>query len=180
MQWSPHQARYTLLLFLLIFTAGQVKAFLARPLFPDLRQFQEKWPPEGHLIDATALKNRALEVFPGGTTVATAAIELGFEVEPLGSGFCLSRAGVLYLGQGGWRIRPMTQRERWVWRIPMDLYQCELEDLQRISGIGPSLAGKIHQFVQSRGYLDSISDLDEIPGIGPGKLKVLKKELEVP
>lgn len=108
-----------------------------------------------------------------------AAIELGFEVEPLGSGFCLPRAGVLYRGPGGWRIRPMTQRERWVWRIPMDLYHCELEDLQRISGIGPSLAGKIYQFVQSRGYVDSLSDLDEIPGIGPGKLLLLEKELSL-
>lgn len=179
MQWNHRQARYTLLLFLLIFTAGQVKAYLARPLFPDLGHFQGKWPPEGHLIDATALKNRALEVFPGGTTVATAAIELGFEVEPLGSGFCLPRAGVLYRGPGGWRIRPMTQRERWVWRIPMDLYHCELEDLQRISGIGPSLAGEIYQFVQSRGYVDSLSDLDEIPGIGPGKLLLLEKELSL-
>lgn len=71
----------------------------------------------------------------------------------------------------------MTQRERWVRRIPMDLFHSEPEDLQRISGIGPSLAGKIYKFVQSRGYLDSISELDEISGVGPGKLKVLKKEL---
>jgi DNA uptake protein ComE-like DNA-binding protein len=42
------------------------------------------------------------------------------------------------------------------------------------------LAGKIHQFVQSRGYLESISDLDEVSGVGPGRLKVLEKELEVP
>ena len=74
----------------------------------------------------------------------------------------------------------MTQRERWVWRIPMDLYHCEPEDLQRISGIGPSLAGKIQKFVQNRGYLNSLSDLDEVPGVGPGRLEVLKKELEIP
>ncbi len=177
MQWSPHQARYTLLLFLLIFTAGQVKAYLVRPVYPDLGQFQEKWPPEGHLVDATTLKNRGMEVFPLGTTVTTAVNEMGLKVEPLGSGFCLPKAGVLFRGQAGWRIRPMTQRERWVRRIPMDLFHSEPEDLQRISGIGPSLAGKIYKFVQSRGYLDSISELDEISGVGPGKLKVLKKEL---
>ena len=74
----------------------------------------------------------------------------------------------------------MTQQERWVWRIPMDLYRCKPIDLQRISWIGPSLAGKIHQFVQRRGYLDTISDLDEVPGVGPGRLERLKKELEIP
>ena len=74
----------------------------------------------------------------------------------------------------------MTQRERWVWRIPMDLYHCEPEDLQRISGIGPSLAWKLYQFAQARGYLESLSDLVEIPGVGPGKMEQLRKELEIP
>ena len=74
----------------------------------------------------------------------------------------------------------MTQRERWVWRIPMDLYQCEPEDLQRIRGIGPSLAEKIQRFVQNRGYLNSLSDLDAVPGVGPGRLEQLRKELEIP
>jgi hypothetical protein len=180
MQWSPRQARYTLLLFLLIFAAGQMKAYLTRPVYPDLRQSQENWPPDGHLVDVTVLKNRALEVFPPGTTIYVAISALGLEPDPVGSGFCLPRASVLYRRPTGWSVRPMTQRERWVWRIPMDLYDCKPHDLQRIKGIGPSLAGKIHQFVQNRGPLDSISDLLEVPGVGPGKLKVLEKELEVP
>jgi len=71
----------------------------------------------------------------------------------------------------------MTQRERWVWRIPMDLYHCEPEDLELISGIGPALAEKIHRFVQERGALGSVSDLGEVPGIGKGKLSALEKEL---
>ncbi len=180
MQWSPRQARYTLLLFLLIFTAGQVKACLTRPILPDLGQIQEIWPPEGCLVDATALKGRALEVFPRGTSINAAVSEMGLVPDPLGSGFCIPGAGVLYRVQSGWRIRPMTQRERWVWRIPMDLYDCQPLDLQRISGIGPSLAEKIYQFVRGRGYLDSIFDLDEVPGVGSGRMKVLKNELEIP
>ena len=180
MQWSPYQARYTLFLFLLIFTAGQVKAYLTRPIYLGMGQIQEIWPPEGCLVDATALKNRALEVYPLGTSIYAAVSEVGLVPDPLGSGFCTPRAGVLYNGSAGWRIRPMTQRERWVWRIPMDLYQCEPEDLQRISGIGPSLAGKIQRFVQNKGYLNSLSDLDLVPGVGPGRLEQLRKELEIP
>jgi competence protein ComEA len=87
---------------------------------------------------------------------------------------------VLIKGVDGWSIRPMTQRERWVWRIPMDLYRCRPEDLMRINGIGPSLAERIYRFVQDRGYLGSLDALNEIPGIGPGKIKQLKQELEIP
>jgi len=177
MNWSPRQARYTLLIFLLIFAAGQVKAYLTRPVYPDLRQLQVNWPPDGLIVDATALKNVALKVFPRGTTLTVAISSLGLKPDPLTSGFYLPGAGVLFPGQTGWRIRSMTQRERWVWRIPMDLYNCKPEDLQRVRGIGPSLAEKIHKFVKNRGYLNSLSDLDEVPGVGPGRFKMLKREL---
>ena len=177
MQWSPRQARNTLLLFLIIFAAGQVKAYLTRPVYPYFSNTIEKWPPDGHLVDATALKNSALEAFPTGTTVAVAMDKLVLKADPLCSGYCLPRAGILYKGEDGWRVRPMTQRERWVWRIPMELYRCGPRDLQRINGIGPSLANKIYRFVQNKGLLTSISDLDEVPGVGPGKLSLLEKEL---
>ena len=177
MNWSPRQARYTLLLFLLIFAAGQMKAYLTRPVYPHFSSALEKWPPDGYLVDTTAMKGRALRTFPSGTTIGAALHEIGFNDDPLGSGHCLPRAGILINKKDGWRIRPMTQRERWVWRIPMDLYRCEPWDLQRISGIGPSLAGRIYQFVQERGFLESISELDEVPGVGPGKLSALKKDL---
>jgi len=177
MPWSHRHARFTLLLFFLIFAAGQLKIYLSRPVYPDLNLNQEIWPPDGHLLDVTVLKNQALAIFPRGTTISKGISELGLRPDQNGSGFCLPRAGVLYRAPAGWRTRPMTQRERWVWRIPMDLYQCEPVDLSRISGIGPSLALKIFQFVQGRGYLDSISDLDEVPGVGAGKLSALRKEL---
>lgn len=177
MNWSPRQARYTLLFFLLIFTAGQVKVYLTRPVYPDPGHHISAWPPVGKLVDATVLENRALEVFPPGTTIGAAVEKMDLEIEPLGSGHCLPKAGILFKGPNGWSIRPMTQRERWVWRIPMDLYRCEPDDLQRIKGIGPSLARRIYQFVQGRGALNAISELNEVSGIGPGKLKVLMKEL---
>ena len=77
MHWNPRQARFTLLLFLLIFTAGQVKAYLARPVYPDLDQIQASWPPDGHIVDSTVLKNKSLEVFSQGTTINEAVSELG-------------------------------------------------------------------------------------------------------
>lgn len=180
MQWSSRQARFTLLLFILLFAAGQVKACLTSPVYPDLDRIKGPWPPKGLLLDATVLKNRALEVFPPGTTSAAALDEMGLMADPNGSGHCLPRAGVLEKRRHGWAIRPMSQRERWVWRIPMDLYMCEPEDLQRIKGIGPSLAGKVYRFVQMKGALQSLRDLDDVSGVGPGKLEVLKKDLEIP
>ena len=180
MQWNDRQARFTLLLFYLIFAAGQVTAFLTRPVYPDPGRISETWPPKGHLVDATIVNNRALELYPVGTTIAYAIKSMGLAVDPLGSGHCLPRAGVLFRGSEGWRIRPMTQQERWVWRIPMDIHKCTPEDLKRISGVGPVLALRIHDFVRKRAFLDSVDDLKEVRGVGPGKLKTLKKELEVP
>jgi hypothetical protein len=172
------QSRITLLLFLAILLAGQVWLYFTRPVYPDPSSFSQKWPPLGYLVDATALENRALEAFPAGTTVADAVRRLGLEPDIRGSGFCLPGAGVLYRAITGWRIRSMSQLERYVWRLPMQVSKCTPEDLQRIRGVGHVLAGKIHSFVQERGYVESIDELDEIPGIGPKKLGVLKKELE--
>jgi hypothetical protein len=180
MSWNRRQARYTLLLFLLIFAAGQVKAYLVRPVYPDWYLKQGQRPPDGCLVDATAIEESALEAFSPGTTAAEAFKDLELAADPLGSGFCLPRASILYQGSDGWRVRTMTQRERWVRRIPMDLYHCEPEDLQRIKGIGPSLAEKVYQYVQERGTLSSLTELDNLPGVGPGKLKVLMRELEIP
>ena len=177
MNWYPCQARYTLLLFLFLLAAGQIKACLIRPVYPHLGRIEESWPSEGLLLDATILKNRALEVFPRGTTAASALAEMGLTANLNGSGHCLPRAGVLEKRSHGWAIRPMSQGERWVWRIPMNLYMCEPEDLQRIKGIGLSLAAKVCRFVEKKGALQSIRDLDEVSGIGPGKLSELEKEL---
>jgi hypothetical protein len=178
MDFDPRQARITVLLFLIIFTGGQVKLHLMRPIYPDPAVFLEKWPPQGYLVDVSALKDRALEEFPAGTTVGDAIRRLERKPDILGSGFSLARAGVLYQTDTGWRIRPMSQMERFVWRIPMELNRCGAEDLERIKGIGPVLARKIHRFVQDRGYLTSLQELDAVPGIGPAKLMVLSKELE--
>ena len=176
---GPRQARLSLLLFLVIVIAGLVKAYLVRPVYPARATFEEVWPPKGHLLDATVLRHRALEVLPRGTSIAEAIGTLGLDADPLGSGFCLPRAGILYRVKEGWRVRPMTQEERWVWRIPMNIYATGTEDLSRISGIGPSLGARIFQYVRKRKSLKSMDDLLEVPGIGPGRLKTLKEELDL-
>jgi DNA uptake protein ComE-like DNA-binding protein len=42
------------------------------------------------------------------------------------------------------------------------------------------MAMKIYRFVQNEGYLNSVSDLHKVPGIGVRKLEELGKELEIP
>lgn len=127
-------------------------------------------------LDATAL-GRALCVFPPGTPVFEALSGLGVKVDFVGSGFSLPRAGVLVRTKKGWSVRAMTQRERWVWRLPMDVHSCGPEDLSRIKGIGPSLGEKIHGFVKERKSLESLDELLDVPGIGPSRLLTLEKEL---
>lgn len=179
MKWNKRHARYALFLFLVLFIAGQVKNHLTKPVYPDPETCRLQWPPQGHLLDASQVVNRSLESFPQGTTVAEALIQLGFTARETGSKLSLPRAGVLYRSAAGWSVRPMTQRERWVWRIPMDIHRCAPEDLERITGIGPALALRIHDYVQNRGYLGTLDDLEGVPGVGPGKLKALKEELEM-
>lgn len=179
MNWDRRQARFSLILFLIIVAAGLVKTCLTRPIYPDLTVIRRQWPPEGCLLDATALKNRALVAFPRSTTIAMAIRKMGLDFDPRGSGFCLPRAGVLYREGSGWRVRSMTQLERWVWRVPMNIYYCKPEDLARISGIGPSLGMKIYRFIKEKKCLEFLDDLVEIPGIGSARLEILKEELSL-
>ena len=85
MDLDPRQARITVLLFLLILTSGQLKLYLTRSIYPDPAVFLEKWPPQGCLVDASALKDRALEEFPAGTTVDDAIRRLERKPDILGS-----------------------------------------------------------------------------------------------
>lgn len=53
---------------------------------------------------------------------------------------------------------------------PLDLNQATAEDLQRLPGIGPILAGQIIRARERRGRFTSPQDLLAVPGIGPKKL----------
>lgn len=176
--WDRRQARISLLLFLFLFAVGQGIAFLQRPVNPDPRIFSEPWPPEGCLLDATAV-SKALVAFPEGTSVSQSLSGLALKANAAGSGFALPRAGVLVREKGGWSVRSMTQKERWIWRLPMDVHRCTPEDFSRIRGIGTSLGEKIHRFVQEKKSLDSLEDLLAVPGIASSRLRWLEAELSL-
>jgi hypothetical protein len=179
MDWDPRQARLSLLLFLVIVTVGMIKVYLTRPVYPDPALYQQPWPPAGCLVDASVLRKRALEAFPDGTTVASAVEILGLETDPTGSGFCLPRAGILRKGLNGWQVRAMTQAERWIWRIPMDIHRADPQDLSRIDGIGSTLASRINSYVREKKCLQSLDELLDVPGIGRSRLEKLKEELDL-
>lgn len=53
------------------------------------------------------------------------------------------------------------------------------EELQKVSGIGPSLAEKIISYRNSNGKFNSIEDLKNISGIGDKKFETIKEHLIV-
>jgi predicted DNA-binding helix-hairpin-helix protein len=104
---------------------------------------------------------------------------MGLTPDPTGSGFVLPRAGVVKRQADGWTVVAMSQRERFIWAIPMELTSSEEADFIRIPGIGPVLATRLADFISRRVWLASVSELDEVPGVGSAKLRVLSEYLEV-
>jgi len=62
---------------------------------------------------------------------------------------------------------------------PMDLNEVDRGDLMAISGIGPSLSSAILDYREEHGAFASVSELDDVAGIGPRKLEVLSRYLFV-
>ena len=50
-----------------------------------------------------------------------------------------------------------------------------IDELTYAEGIGPSTAKNIYDYLQQKGPVDSIDDLDSVPGIGEKRLEALKK-----
>lgn len=61
-----------------------------------------------------------------------------------------------------------------------DINQATLVDLDKVPGIGPSLAQNILRYRDSHGFFRSMNDLDDVPGIGPSRLEKLKEYFCVP
>jgi len=180
--WNCGRARTLLILFLAVFTLGRLGVWVRRPLFPPEAAFaaMDPWPPplETRILDATDTPVGRLVLFPSGTTVKGAVLSLGLKVDPLCSGFVLPRAGVAWRSSSGWRIRTMTQVERWVWKIPMDLSSIGEEELALIPGVGPVLAGRMYAFLSRNVRTRTVDSLDGVRGVGAKKLRLLKKYLE--
>ena len=60
---------------------------------------------------------------------------------------------------------------------PLNINTATLEQLDLLSGIGPTTAQKILDFREERGGLSSIEELGEIPGIGEKRLASLREEV---
>lgn len=62
---------------------------------------------------------------------------------------------------------------------PVDLNHASAEELERLPGIGPALAGRIVDHRTTRGPFRSVDELDRVPGIGPATLDRLRPLVEV-
>ena len=182
-RWSRSRARAFLLFFLVLFAVGRLSDHLRRPVIPEcvFESADDKILPEPgiRLLDISRVRTVNPLRFPSGTTVEEAVGSLDLRTVPRGSGRVLPRAGVLVRKGQGWKVRTMSQRERAVWRIPLDVNSCSIDDLTGIPGIGPTLAERIYLYVSRRVWIRAVSDLIAVRGIGPGKLKVLERYLEV-
>lgn len=53
------------------------------------------------------------------------------------------------------------------------------EELQKLSGIGATMAERIIEYRETQGYFISIEDIMNVEGIGEGKFDKIKNEIEV-
>jgi competence protein ComEA len=63
--------------------------------------------------------------------------------------------------------------------VKIDINHCGLFDLEILPGIGPALAGNIISFRDSIGGFKNIEDIDNVKGIGPAKLAMIKDRIEI-
>ncbi len=54
---------------------------------------------------------------------------------------------------------------------PVHINTANSDELQRLPGVGPAMAQKIIDYRNQYGPFRSMADLDNVPGIGPAKLK---------
>jgi competence protein ComEA len=62
---------------------------------------------------------------------------------------------------------------------PLNLNTATVEQLDALDGVGPTTAQKIVAYRQAHGGFRSVSELDQVPGIGPKRLAALKAALTV-
>jgi competence ComEA-like helix-hairpin-helix protein len=63
---------------------------------------------------------------------------------------------------------------------PLDLNAASIEQIARLPGIGPALAGRIVEERERRGRFESTDALRSVLGLGPKKLAAVKDLLVVP
>jgi competence protein ComEA len=63
--------------------------------------------------------------------------------------------------------------------LALDLNLASREDLEALPGIGPVLARRIADFREKHGPFRDISELEQVTGVGPGKLAKLRPHVTV-
>lgn len=67
----------------------------------------------------------------------------------------------------------------WLFNGKLDLNSADADSLARIRGIGPALANRIVAAREARGGFRSVSELDDVDGIGPKLLERIAAEVDV-
>ncbi|MBI4589066.1 MAG: helix-hairpin-helix domain-containing protein [Candidatus Rokubacteria bacterium] len=62
---------------------------------------------------------------------------------------------------------------------PLDLNRATTDDLQRLPGVGPTLAGQILRARERRGRFAATEDLLTVPGMGPRKFERIRDLVSV-
>ena len=62
---------------------------------------------------------------------------------------------------------------------PVNLNTATLEQLDTLAGVGPATAQKILDYREQHGGFSSVDELDQVPGIGPGRLAALRDLVRV-
>ena len=64
--------------------------------------------------------------------------------------------------------------------LALDLNKATREDLEALPGIGPVLAGRILAYREAHGPFRRVEELEQVSGIGPKKLELIKPLLFIP
>lgn len=63
--------------------------------------------------------------------------------------------------------------------LQIDINQASLVELEALPGIGPSLAKKIVEYREQHGYFTKVEDLLKVSGIGPAKLEQFQEFVRI-
>ena len=78
-------------------------------------------------------------------------------------------------GSGGPPGQPTPSPPGWPPAVgKVDVNRADLQTLDALPGVGPSLASAIVRYRQEHGPFQSVDDLENVPGIGPAKLASLR------